>query len=91
VLVRSLTRAYDRAFDPSALTRPTRVGLPAALMRRMLTLDLATPVPTLVRDSAIVMFMFLFGCRTPTAVGLRDSDITVTDARVVAVLVHRKG
>jgi hypothetical protein len=42
VLVRSLTRAYDRAFDLCALLRARRVGLPADLMRRVLTMGLAT-------------------------------------------------
>jgi integrase len=91
VLLRSLTRAYDRAFDLSALPRPTLVGLSAALMRRVLTWGLATPVPTLVRDAAMVMLIFLFGCRASAAVGLLDSDLIVTDTRVMAMLVHRKG
>jgi hypothetical protein len=91
VLVRSLTRAYDRAIDLSTLPRPTRVGLPAALMRCVLALGLDTPVPTLVRDAAMVMFLFLFRCRASTAVGLLDSDLTVTDARVMVVFVHRNG
>jgi hypothetical protein len=52
-------------------------------MRRVLTLGLATPVPTLARDADTVMFMFLFGCRASTAVGLRESDLTVTDARMM--------
>jgi hypothetical protein len=88
VLVRSLSRAYDPAFDPGALPRPTRVGLPAAVMRCVLALGLETPVLTLVRGAALVMFVFLFGCRASTAVSLRGSDIDVTDGRVTAVLVH---
>ena len=91
VLVRSLVKAYDRAFDLNALSRPTRVGLGAAVMRRVLALGLSTPVPTLVRDAALVMCMFLFGCRASTVTGLRNSDVEVTDWQVTAVLIHRKG
>jgi site-specific recombinase XerD len=91
VLVRSKTRAYDRAFDLNAFSRPTRVGLWAVWMRRVLSLGLETHVPTLIRIAAMVMFMFLFGCQESTAVSLRDSDLTVTDERVTAVLVQRKG
>jgi integrase len=90
-LVRSLVQAYSRAFDLGAVARPTRVGLSAAVMRRILVLGLQTPVPALVRDAALVMFMFLFGCRASTAVSVRGSDLDVTDARMTAVLVHRKG
>jgi integrase len=90
-LVRSLVPAYDRALDIVALARPTRVGLPAPVLRRVLSLGLETPVPTMVRAAAMVLFMFLFGCRASTAVGLCDSDIEVTDARVAAVLLHRMG
>jgi hypothetical protein len=91
VLVCSLTRAYDRAFDLGALPRPTRVGLSAALIRRVLSLGLQTPVPTLVRDAAMALFMFLFrGCES-AAGRLRDSDLIVTEERVTAVLVHGKG
>jgi integrase len=50
-----------------------------------------TLVPTLVRDDSVVMLMFVFGCRASTAVSLRDADIDITDERVTAVLVHRKG
>jgi hypothetical protein len=90
-LVRSLVQAYSRAFDLGAVAHPTRVGLPAAVMRRILVLGLETPVPTLVRDAPFVLFMFLFGCRASTAVSVRGSDLEVTDARLTAVLVHRKG
>jgi hypothetical protein len=90
-LVHSLVRAYARVFDIGAFSRPMRVGLQAAVMRRVLMLGLSTPVPTLARAAAIVLFMFLFGCRASTAVGLRDTDVEITDVRVTAVLVHRKG
>jgi hypothetical protein len=39
----------------------------------------------------MALFMFIFWCFASTAVGLRDSDIEVTDARVTAVLLHRNG
>jgi integrase len=90
-LVRSLVQAYSRAFDASAVTRPMRVGLPAAVMRQILVLGLETPVPTLVRDAALMLFLFLFGCRASTTVSMRRSDLEVNDARATAVLVHRKG
>jgi hypothetical protein len=90
-LVRSLVQAYSRAFDLGAVARPMRVGLPAGLVRLILVLGLETPVPTLVRDAALVLFMFLFGCRASTAVGVRGSDLEVTDVRATAVLIHRKG
>jgi integrase len=90
-LVRSLVQAYSRAFDASAVSRPMRVGLSAAVMRQILVLGLATPVPTLVRNAALILFMFLFGCRASTAVSMRRSDLEVTEARATAVLVHRKG
>jgi hypothetical protein len=86
-LVRSLVRAYDRALDIDALARPTRVGLPTPVLRRVLSLGIETPIPTMVRAAAMVLFMFLLRCRASTAVGL----IEVTDARVAAVLLHRKG
>jgi site-specific recombinase XerD len=60
-------------------------------MRRVLNFGMETSIPTLVRDASMVMFMFVFGCRAYTAVSLRDADIDVTDERVTAVLVHRKG
>jgi integrase len=92
ILVRSLVRAYDRSFDLTALVRPTRVGLSGQIMRRVVVqLGLATPVPTSVRAAAMVVFMFVFGCRASTAMGLRGSDIEVTEETVTAVLVHRKG
>jgi integrase len=75
VLVRSLSWAYGRAFDHYAPSRPTRVGLPEAVIRRVLNLGLETSVPTLVRDAAMVMFMFVFGCRASTAVRMQDADI----------------
>jgi hypothetical protein len=90
-LVRSVVRAYDRALDMNALARPTRVGLPALVLRRVLSLGLEAPVPTMVRAGARVLFMFLFGSRASTAVGLRDSDTEVTNAQVTAVLLLRKG
>jgi integrase len=90
-LVRSLVQAYSRAFDASAVTHPMRVGLPAAVMRHILVLGLEMPVPTLVRDAALILVMFLFGCRASTAVSMRRSDLEVTDARATAVLVYRKG
>jgi integrase len=90
-LVQSLVRAYDRAFDERVLTRPTRVGLSAPMMRRVLAFGLETPVPMLLRAAALVVFMFLFGCRASTTVALRASDFEITDAQVTVVLVHRKG
>jgi hypothetical protein len=90
-LVRSLVQAYSRAFDLGAVAGQKRVGLPAAVMRRILVLGLETPVPTLVRVAALVLFMFLVGCRASTAVSVPGSDHEVTDARMLAVLVHRKG
>jgi hypothetical protein len=84
-------RTHKRALDMNALTRPTRVGLPAPVLRPVLSLGLETPVLTIVRAAATVLVMFLFGCRAPTAVSLRESDIEVTDARVTAVLMHHKG
>jgi hypothetical protein len=60
-------------------------------MRRILVLGLETPVPTLVSDAALVLFMFLFGCSASTAVSVRGCDLEVSDARLTAVLVHRKG
>jgi hypothetical protein len=54
-------------------------------------LGLETPVPTLVREAALVLFMFLFGCRASTAVGVRGSDREFTDVQATVVLVHRKG
>jgi hypothetical protein len=84
-------RVYDRALDVEAAYRDFRVGLPANLMRRIVTLGLTTPVVTLIRDAAFVIFMFRFGCRASTAGGVRESDVTVTSERVTAVLVHRKG
>jgi hypothetical protein len=58
-----LVRPYDRALDMDALTRPTRVDLPGPVQRRVLFLDLETLVPPKVRAAAMVLFMFLFGCR----------------------------
>jgi hypothetical protein len=89
--VQSLVQAYSCAFDASAVTLPMRIGLPAAVMRQILVLGLATPVPTLVRDAVLILFLFLFGCRASTAVSMRRSDLEVTDARATAVLVHPKG
>jgi integrase len=45
----------------------------------------------LVRDAALVVFMFLFGCRASTAVTLRSSDVDVSADTVTVVLVNRKG
>jgi hypothetical protein len=53
-------------------------------------LGLSTLIPTLARAAAKALFMFSSGCRT-SAVGLRDFDAEITDVRLTAVLVHRKG
>jgi hypothetical protein len=90
-LVRSLVQAYSRSFDSSAVTRPIRVGLPAAVIRQILVLGLATPGPTLMCDAALILFMSLFGCRESTALSMSRSDLEVTDARATTVLVNRKG
>jgi hypothetical protein len=84
-------RAYDRALAVEATYRDIRVGLPANLMRPIVTLGLTTPVVMLIRDEALVIIMFMFGCRASTAGGVRESDVSVTSERVTAVLVHRKG
>jgi hypothetical protein len=58
LVVLHLVQAYSRAFDASAVTRPMRAGLPDAVMRQILVLGLSTPVPTLMRDAALILFMF---------------------------------
>jgi hypothetical protein len=68
-------RAYDRALDMEALARPTRVGLSSPVMRRVVQAGLDTPVPTFVRAAALVVLMFVFSCRTSSAIGLRGVDV----------------
>jgi hypothetical protein len=84
-------RSCDRAFDLRALSRPTLVGFGAAVLRRILEVGHSTPVPTLERDAALVVFMLLFGCRVSTITGLRDSDLEVADWQKTVLLMHRKG
>jgi hypothetical protein len=64
--------------------------LSAPVLRRVLAIRLETPVPMLLRAAAVVVSMFLFGCRASTTGTLRASDIEVTEAQVTAVLVHLK-
>jgi integrase len=63
----------------------------AVVKLRVLDLCLSTPVPTLMRDATLVIFMLLFACRTSAITGLRDSDVKATDWQATAVLIHRKG
>jgi hypothetical protein len=58
-----LVRAYDRALDMDALTRPTRVDLPGHVQRRVLFFGPRDPGPAYGACCRNGLFMFLFRCR----------------------------
>jgi site-specific recombinase XerC len=90
-MVKALVGAYERSLDISDDARLVRVGLPAASVRRVLRLGLSTGVPAVMRDCAMMVMLFLTGCRGSTAVRLGPSDIGLADEIVTVRLVHRKG
>jgi site-specific recombinase XerD len=90
-MVKALVGAYERSLDIPDDARLVRVGLPAASVRRVLRLGISTAVPAVMRDCAMVVMLFLTGCRGSTAVRLGPSDIGLADEIVTVRLVHRKG
>jgi integrase len=90
-MVKALVGAYERSLDIPDDARLVRVGLPAADVRRVLHLGLSTAAPAVVRDCALVIMLFLTGCRGSTAVRLGPSDVGLADGTVTVRLVHRKG
>lgn len=89
-LVSALVKAYASKADLQGLTKTARVGLPAGLVLRIVSYGLQTDVIEEVCYCTMVLFAFVFQCRSVSVAHLQDSDVTVTDAGVTAVLTHRK-
>jgi hypothetical protein len=90
-MLKALVGAYERSLDIKDDMRLVRVGLPATSVRCMLRLGISTAVPAVMRDCAMLVMLFLTGCRGSTVVRLGPSDIGLADGIVTARFVHRKG
>jgi hypothetical protein len=82
---------YERSIDITDDARIVRVGLPAAVVRRILHMGLSNTALEVVRDCSLVVMLLLTRCRGSTAVRLGPSDIGLADGIGTVRLVHRKG
>lgn len=90
-LVKALMAAYSRATVPD-VPEPVRIGVSAAVVRKILRYGLAASDPTVVRDAALCVTGFLTGSRGSSVGAMELSDYGVSEAGVLSLrLVHRKG
>lgn len=90
-LVSRLLSAFDRKTDREMELQSTRAGLPASAVRRVLELGLTTSAVDTVGRCAMVVFSYLFACRSVTASHMGPDDLEISAARgITARLVYRK-
>jgi integrase len=90
-MVRALVAAYERSADVPDSAQLVRVGLPAAAVRGVLRVGLASCDPLLIRACALVVLLFVTGCRGSTIVRLTPPDVGLWQGVVTTRLVYRKG
>lgn len=89
-LVRALMTAYARQDDATRKEKADRVGISAALARRILAFGLASTVVEEVGACAAVLAAFVFQVRSVTLAAVETGDWTWTDSGVTVLFRRRK-
>lgn len=90
-LVSALQKAYRRAFDDASPSSAIRVGCPASVMRRIVTLGFHTSDAYDMACCAITIFAFVFQVRSVSVQHLRRQHVSVDSTGIRATIYRRKG
>lgn len=90
-MVARLLTSYGAQEDRNASNKESRAGVDAGLARRVLRLGLDTEDVGLIGSCAMVLFSFMFSCRSVTVSHIEVDDVEVTGSGSVRVrLTNRK-
>ncbi|PXF43355.1 hypothetical protein BWQ96_06918 [Gracilariopsis chorda] len=90
-LVLRLLKAYEKMVDRFASEKLARAGLDAGVIRRIVALVLDSDDREVVCSCAMLLFAFVFQCRSATVIHVTLTDLKVSDTLGIrAKLVYQK-
>ena len=90
-MIRTAIAAYARRHNADRALADVRIGCPASLMRRVFTMGMACSSVIDIGNCAMVVFAFIFHCRSTSIRMVRSDDITFTPSLMRARIRKRKG